>query len=100
MKEKIIENYLCEQVRTILHGIPYKFTSPGRRSVPDRMCVVNGHIFFVECKATDKQLTDAQARERRRLQDKNQWVYMVNSKHQVNIIITFWERKLREEGTL
>jgi len=100
MKEKIIEQYLCTQVRTKLLGIPYKFTSPGRRSVPDRLCVVEKYCFFVECKATGKALTDAQERERTRLQDKDQWVYTVNSKHQVDVIITFWKHKLKEEGRL
>lgn len=100
MKESTIENYLCTQVRTKLQGIPYKFTSPGRRSVPDRLCVVENYCFFVECKAPRKFLTDAQLRERQRLQDKDQWIYMVNSKHQIDVIITFWEQKLKEEGRL
>lgn len=94
MTEKQIEQYLIKQVREVLKGIAYKFTSPGRRAVPDRLCVIPGYIFFVECKATDKYLTDAQAREADRLNKLDQWVYQVNSKHQVDKIIKFWELKI------
>lgn len=100
MKEKQIEKYLINQVRTKLKGIAYKFTSPGRRSVPDRLCVVPGNCFFVECKATGECLTDAQEREAQRLEDLDQWVYWADSTHRVDIIIRFWEDKLKEDGWL
>lgn len=92
--EKQIENYLIKEIRVKLKGTAFKFTSPGRRAVPDRLCVVPGYCFFVECKATDKYLTDAQARERDRLEDLDQYVYDVNSKPQIDQIISFWENKL------
>lgn len=92
--EKQIENYLIREVRIKLKGIAFKFTSPGRRAVPDRLCVVPGHCFFVECKATGKYLTDAQERERDRFEDLDQYVYDVNSKPQIDQIIHFWEDKL------
>lgn len=95
MKEKLIEQYLIKQVKDKLGGIAYKFTSPGRRAVPDRLCVVPGHCFFVECKATEKYLTDAQARERDRLEELEQWVYEVNSKSQVDKLINVWLERLR-----
>lgn len=96
--EKQIENYLIGEVRIRLKGTAFKFTSPGRRAVPDRLCVICGHCFFVECKATDKYLTDAQKRERDRLINLKQWVYVVNSKLQIDQIIHFWGDKLRREG--
>ena len=98
--EKQIEKYLVDQVRTKLKGIAYKFTSPGRRAVPDRICVIPGYCFFVECKATDKYLTDAQERERNRLEELDQWVYQVNSKSQVDKVINFWIDKLLSEEVL
>ena len=98
--EKQIEKYLVGQVRIKLKGTAYKFTSPGRRAVPDRICAVPGYCFFVECKATGKHLTEAQERERDRLTNLNQWVYQVNSKSKIDSIITFWQRKLEEEGEI
>jgi len=100
MLERVIEKYLVDSVRDKLKGIAYKFTSPGRRAVPDRICIVEGDCFFVECKATSKFLTDAQEREARRLRNLDQWVYMANSKSDVNDIIYFWEQKLKGRGVL
>jgi len=97
MLEKQIEKYLCDQVRSKLKGIAYKFTSPGRRAVPDRLCVVHGHVFFVECKATEKYLTEAQIREALRLTTLDQWTYWANSKKMVDDIIDYWEERLKEE---
>lgn len=70
--ERDVELYLRDQVRSV-GGEAYKFTSPNRRSVPDRVCVFphydSGHsiIVFVECKAPGKTWTEKQARERDRL---------------------------------
>lgn len=100
MQEKQIEKYLVDSVKKRLKGKAYKFTSPGRRAVPDRLCVVDGHCFFVECKATGKFLTDAQRREADRLNELDQWVYMVNAKSEIDALMFFWEHKLEEEGRL
>lgn len=97
MKEKDIEDYLVKQVREKLDGIAYKFTSPGRRSVPDRMCVVYGEVFFVECKAPGKVATPAQLREHAKLKALGQWVYVTSSKYVVDKIIKFWEERLDEK---
>jgi len=96
MLEKKIEAYLVQQVREVLGGTAYKFTSPGRRSVPDRLCVVKGFCFFVECKATDKYLTPTQQREADRLEDLDQFIHMVNSLQDVDILMEFWKDKLEE----
>jgi len=86
MQEKIIEQYLVKEVKK-LGGIPYKFKSPQRRSVPDRLCIFNKKItIFVEVKATDKVPTEAQLREMERLADKEQWVLWVDSKEGVDRI--------------
>lgn len=95
--EKQIENYLIKEVRIKLKGTAFKFTSPGRRAVPDRLCVVPGHCFFVECKATGKYLTPAQERERDRLEDLDQYVYDVNSKPQIDQIVEYWVNKIFDE---
>jgi hypothetical protein len=49
-------------------GIAYKFVSPGRRSVPDRIVLLpGGRIVFVECKSPGKAPRADQLREHERL---------------------------------
>lgn len=70
MLEKFIEAALVRRVKE-LGGICEKFTSPGRRSVPDRIVTLpGGRIVFVEVKAPGKKPTELQDRDhwrRRRL---------------------------------
>lgn len=64
-----IEAALVRRVKS-LGGTAEKFTSPGRRSVPDRLVTLpGGRVIFVELKAPGKQPTDKQAKdhERRRV---------------------------------
>lgn len=65
--EKDIEGPVCKYAR--VKGIlAYKFTSPNRRSVPDRIFLgPGGLVFFVEFKAPGAKPTESQAREIRRL---------------------------------
>lgn len=61
--EKQIENALIARVK-MLGGTCEKFTSPGRRSVPDRLITMQGgKIVFVECKAPGKKPTPLQQRD-------------------------------------
>lgn len=67
MRERDIERYLLHKVRA-LGGVAYKFTSPARRNVPDRLCVFpGGRVLFVELKAPGKRPTKGQFREMGRL---------------------------------
>lgn len=78
MKEKDVEKYLVKEVRK-LGGTAYKFKSPQRRSVPDRLCVCpEGVLAFVECKATGEEPTEAQYREMERLIERGHWVTWVD----------------------
>lgn len=55
--EKDVEAALVRRVKA-LGGLCEKFTSPGRRSVPDRIITLpGGKIVFVECKAPGKKPT-------------------------------------------
>ena len=88
LKEKDIENYLVKRVKNV-GGTAYKFTSPAHKSVPDRLCVfLNGNICFVECKAPGKKPTLAQHEEMIRLLKLNQTVYVVDSKEEIDRIIS------------
>ncbi|WP_420996289.1 VRR-NUC domain-containing protein [Cupriavidus sp. 30B13] len=67
MLESKIEAHLVKRVKDA-GGVAYKFTSPQRRAVPDRLVLLpGGRAAFVECKATGQKPTDAQAREHARL---------------------------------
>jgi len=70
MLEKTIEAALVRKVKS-LGGMAEKFTSPQKRSVPDRIVTLpGGQVIFVELKAPGKYPTELQARDhdiRRRL---------------------------------
>ncbi|WP_208452989.1 hypothetical protein [Burkholderia gladioli] len=67
MLEKTVEAYLVERVRA-LGGTAYKFTSPARASVPDRIVILPpGRIYFVELKRPGGKLTRGQEREHEHL---------------------------------
>ena len=66
MLEEDVENALVRRVKK-LGGTAEKFTSPGRRSVPDRLVTLpDGSIIFVELKAPGKKPTEKQARDHER----------------------------------
>jgi hypothetical protein len=88
MLEKPIEARLKSRIADVLHGTAYKFTSPQRRSVPDRLCLLpGGVVFFVECKATGKKPTPAQLGEHRRLRGLDFLVFIVDSYEDVDLIV-------------
>lgn len=60
MLEKTIEKQVCDYAKK-LGLFAEKFTSPGRRSVPDRMFTTpKGQIFFIEFKRLGEKPTLAQ----------------------------------------
>ena len=62
MLEKDIEAAFVKRVKS-LGGTAEKFTSPNRRSVPDRLVTLpGGVVVFVELKAPGKKPTEAQER--------------------------------------
>ena len=75
MRESDIEKKVCDYVKKI-GGIAYKFTSPARRNVPDRLMVLpGGVIFFMEFKAPGKTPTAGQHREMTRLRERGTTVH-------------------------
>jgi hypothetical protein len=66
MIERDVEQALVRRVKA-MGGLCEKFTSPGRRSVPDRLVTLpNGRIVFVELKAPKKKPTENQIRDHER----------------------------------
>jgi hypothetical protein len=87
MRERDIEKYLVQKVKK-LGGIAYKFTSPARRSVPDRLCVLpKNEVFFVELKAPGKKPTEGQEREIARLRALGCKVFVIDSKEGVDKLL-------------
>lgn len=57
--EKDVERWLGQEVRK-LGGLWYKFTSPGRSGVPDRILILQGQVIFVEMKTEKGVLSSIQ----------------------------------------
>jgi len=84
MLEKHIEKYLVDQVRKA-GGIAYKFTSPARRGVPDRLVVLPpGKIVFVELKRPGGKLTTLQRLEQSKLLNRGCVVETFDSKESID----------------
>lgn len=63
IRETDIENHLIKEIKKA-GGIAYKFISPGKHAVPDRLVLLpGGRVLFVECKAPGQKPTPAQLRE-------------------------------------
>lgn len=82
--EKVIEAHLIKRVKEA-GGIAYKFTSPQRRSVPDRLVLLpGGRVEFAELKATGGKPTDGQLREHARLRALGFTVYIFDNKEDID----------------
>lgn len=78
MLEKDIEKKVCDYAKK-LGILAYKFTSPNRRSVPDRMFINStGLVWFIEFKKPGGKLTEGQIREIERLESRSVRVYVIN----------------------
>lgn len=87
LKESDIEKYLVYKVKSI-KGIAYKFTSPQRRSVPDRIVLLpQGNIYFIELKAPNKKPTILQTLEHERIKSLGFDVIVIDTKEKVNKFI-------------
>ncbi|MBC8950217.1 VRR-NUC domain-containing protein [Xenorhabdus sp. TS4] len=86
IRENVIERHLVNEVKKA-GGIAYKFVSPGRRGVPDRICILpSGRVVFVECKAPDEKPRPDQLREHERLRALGQEVVVLDSKNLEGIL--------------
>lgn len=98
MRESTVERHLRRQVSTVLKGNAYKFTSPGRNNVPDRiLCLPGGHLHFVETKAPGKKAKPGQAREHVRLQKLGFSVVVLDTTEKVDRFIEMRRKKCPTE---
>lgn len=79
MLEKQIEAKVCEYAKT-KNVLVYKFTSPARAAVPDRLFIrPDGRMWFCEFKRGGQKPTEAQEREHHRLRQQAINVFVVDS---------------------
>jgi len=96
MREKSIEAYLRDRVRTIGGWAP-KWTSPGNNGVPDRIVFLpGGRVVFVELKAPGKKPTQLQLVQHERLRSLGQYVAVIDSREKVDKLLEFLEEGLLE----
>ena len=87
MLEKEIEAKVCEYAKQ-LNVLVYKFTSPNRMAVPDRMLIrPDGHIWFVEFKREGAKPTPAQEREHHRLRQHKVSVFVIDNVEEGKLMI-------------
>lgn len=85
-RENPVEKHLIKEVKKA-GGRAYKFVSPGRRSVPDRIVLLpGGRLVFVECKAPGKLPRADQLREHERLRALGFSVVVLDSKNLEGIL--------------
>ncbi|EML1597777.1 VRR-NUC domain-containing protein [Burkholderia cenocepacia] len=93
MLEKTVETYLVDRVRAA-GGDAYKFSSPARVSVPDRIVIFPpARIYFVELKRPGGVVTKGQLREHERLRALGCDVRVIDSREAVDAFV-------REVGAL
>ena len=84
MLEREIERYLVKRVEA-LGGKAYKFVSPGRAGVADRIvCLANGETWFVEVKTASGRLSALQKVFAEDMIRMNQRYIVVWSKEQID----------------
>ena len=80
---KMLEKQIEEKVGTYAKEqgfLVYKFTSPQRAAVPDRLYITpRGKVFMVEFKREGQHPTPAQNREHERLRAQGVTVYVINN---------------------
>ena len=87
MLEKQIEAKVCEYAKT-KNVLAYKFTSPARAAVPDRLFVTpDGRMFFCEFKREGLKPTPAQEREHTKLRQHKVNVFVVDNVEQGKAMI-------------
>lgn len=97
--EKDIEKYFVNEVGK-RNGLCWKFTSPGRRGVPDRWCACKGHQFFAElkrphhAKRADEKLQKA---VHERMAKEKVKVYVLESRHDIDLLMRYLDRGMLPE---
>lgn len=85
--EKVIEQHMVDYAKKH-HILCYKFTSPSRRSVPDRLFILpGGECFFAEIKRKGKLPTASQDVEIDKIKRQGISVFVVDSRESARIAV-------------
>ena len=87
MLEKDIEKKVRDYAKS--KGVlTYKFTSPNRAAVPDRIFITpSGFVYFVEFKREGQKPTPAQEREHARLRQQGCQVWVIDNVNYGHIMV-------------
>ena len=87
MLEKDIEKKVCDYAKT-KNVLAYKFTSPARAAVPDRLFIgPDGRMWFCEFKREGQKPTPAQEREHTRLGEHKVNVFVIDNVSEGKLMI-------------
>lgn len=90
MRESRIEEYLKQQM-IALGGECFKFTSPGLKGVPDRICIFpGGKVVFTELKRPGEKPNRMQRAVQKRLKSLKANVDVVDSMEAADAFIARW----------
>ena len=85
--EKDIEKKVCEYAKS-MGCLVYKFTSPSRRSVPDRLFITSrGKVFLIEFKRRGQNPTPGQRAEIERIRGNKVNVYVADDVNLGKLVI-------------
>lgn len=91
--EKALERKLVCEVGRVLNGVAVKFTSQTETGYPDRLCLCNGHCFWVELKTTGERPTPLQEYRHKKLRGMGQRVYVIDNSESLEAMLRV-ERRL------
>lgn len=85
--ERKVEEYIIGYVKS-LGGLCYKFVSPGRNGVPDRIVILPpGRVYFVELKAAGQKPRPSQLAVHREMESAGVKVYVLDSRAAVDLFL-------------
>lgn len=93
ISEKAVERYLVLECRS-RGWICWKFSSPNKRGVPDRLVVSPGGVFFVEVKGPTGRLTKLQNKTIEDLLRQRADVWVVRNREEVQSLIREIENRV------
>src|SRR5688572_33384626 len=98
--EKDIEKRVCTHARE-LGILCYKFTSPARSHVPDRLFILpGGRVFFIEFKRKGQKPTAAQEVEIAKMQKQGVTVYVVDGVERGKYLVNSEFHRVRAKDPL